>query len=129
MEPIISPWILYWINVLGNLKDFAGVGVILVIIGGIGLGFLVTSFMDQVLEWDGDKIIKFAKKWAVGVGILLIITTLLDLFIPNQETLYSMFALNYITPDNIALGVDGIKSIIDYIFEAAATFVTSVNGG
>lgn len=129
MEPIISPWILYWINVLGNLKDFAGVGVILVIIGGIGLGFLVTSFMDQVLEWDGDKIIKFVKKWAVGVGILLIITTLLDLFIPNQETLYSMLALNYITPDNIALGVDGIKSIIDYIFEAAATFVTSVNGG
>jgi hypothetical protein len=123
MEPIISPWIFYWIDILCNLKDMAifiqiACGIIVLLSFAI-----IGEFLDSIELPDG------AIKWFyIIVATIFILATLIEIFTPSQETLYAMLAANFVTPDNINLGVEGVKTIIDYIIESAATFVAGVNG-
>lgn len=39
------------------------------------------------------------------------------ILLPDKETLYTMLVFNYITPNNIDLGVENVKTLIDYVVE------------
>lgn len=129
MEPIISPWILYWISAAGGLKIAFEFGIPFTI---FAVGFvycaarlIIADTFDHDMEKELPKVFKIATVFVVVIAICLIV----NIFIPTQETLYGMLALNYITPDNIELGVEGVKSIIEYIMETAATYANTVHGG
>ena len=125
MEPIISPSIFYWFEIISNLKIFLS---ILFGIGCVGLVFCIVSFIamlvEEELETHTGKIIKKLCKFCT---IITSIFGLLFIFTPSKETLMTMIVAKYVTPDNItAVGgtieesVSSIATEIIRIVEAAS---------
>ena len=125
MEPIISPSIFYWFEIISNLKIFLS---ILFGIGCVGLVFCIVSFtailVEEGLETHTGKIIKKLCKFCT---IITSIFGLLFIFTPSKETLMTMIVAKYVTPDNItAVGgtieesVSSIATEIIRVVEAAS---------
>lgn len=124
MEPIISPSIFYWIDVISTLSTIStvlfGLSATALV---VALIFLIPLTVEDELNDDFGK---FYKKILI---ILTIITTIFGLsyvFTPSKETLIAMTVTKYVTPDNItAVGgtieesVSSIATDIVQIIEAA----------
>ena len=124
MEPIISPSIFYWFEIISNLKIFLS---ILFGLSCVGLVFCIVSFIamlvEEELETHTGKVIKKLCKFCT---IITSIFGLLSIFIPSKETLMTMIVAKYVTPDNItAVGgtieesVSSIATEIIRVVEAA----------
>ena len=125
MQPIISPSIFYWFEIISNLKIFLS---ILFGISCVGLVFCIVSFIailvEEELETHTGKIIKKLCKFCT---IITSIFGLLSIFTPSKETLMTMIVAKYVTPDNItAVGgtieesVSSIATEIIRVVEAAS---------
>ena len=119
MEPIISPWIFYLIEVLDTLKE---VGWVCCIMGGIG--FIVLFVIATKLNVDVETMRKIAR-WPI---ISIIVGIILTIFIPSEETMIKMLVASFIAPDNVELGVEGVKAIFEYIIETSATYSARIGG-
>lgn len=125
MEPIISPSLFYWFEIISNLKIFLS---ILFGLSCVGLVFCIVSFIamlvEEELETHTGKIIKKLCKFCT---IITSIFGLLSIFTPSKETLMTMIVAKYVTPDNItAVGgtieesVSSIATEIIRVVEAAS---------
>ena len=125
MQPIISPSIFYWFEIISNLKTLLS---ILFSLSCVGLVFCIVSFIamlvEEELEIHTGKIIKKLCKFCT---IITSIFGLLSIFIPSKETLMTMIVAKYVTPDNItAVGgtieesVSSIATEIIRLVEAAS---------
>ena len=124
MQPIISPSIFYWFEIISNLKILLS---ILFGLSCVGLVFCIVSFIailvEEELETHTGKIIKKLCKFCT---IITSIFGLLSIFTPSKETLMTMIVAKYVTPNNItAVGgtieesVSSIATEIVQIVEAA----------
>ena len=124
MQPIISPSIFYWFEIISNLKILLS---ILFGLSCVGLVFCIVSFIailvEEELETHTGKIIKKLCKFCT---IITSIFGLFSIFIPSKETLMTMIVAKYVTPDNItAVGgtieesVSSIATEIIRVVEAA----------
>ena len=124
MQPIISPSIFYWFEIISNLKILLS---ILFGLSCVGLVFCIVSFIamlvEEELETHTGKIIKKLCKFCT---IITSIFGLLSIFIPSKETLMTMIVAKYVTPNNItAVGgtieesVSSIATEIIRVVEAA----------
>lgn len=119
MNPIISPWSIYLINVLSGLKNIFIVAVAAAILVGIGNAiyfFIVIDdpYYNEDDEKDQNKILNIKKCFKKSV-VGLIISALLVVIAPSKDTRYTMLALDNLTTDNIqAIGKTG-KDVIDYV--------------
>ena len=106
MKPIISPWLIYFTSRADNLTTFFGV------IAGICGSIAVGAFLAGLTGYNEPfKFRKTINKSIIGCVVMTIIT----IMTPNTETIYTMMAVNEITPDNIqAVGKTG-KDVVDYI--------------
>ena len=99
MEPIISPSIFYWFEIISNLKIFLS---ILFGLTCVGLVFCIVSviamLVEEELETHTGKIIKKLCKFCI---IITSIFGLLFIFTPSKETLMTMIVAKYVTPNNI----------------------------
>lgn len=125
MQPIISPSIFYWFEIISNLKIFLS---ILFGLSCVGLVFCIVSFIailvEEELETHTGKIIKKLCKFCT---IITSIFGLFSIFTPSKETLMTMIVAKYVTPDNItAVGgtieesVSSIATEIIRVVEAAS---------
>ena len=111
MNPIISPWLVYLASVLTTISHvatvaiMAGSTVIVVCIIAMGL-----TFNEDEYIWN--KSIKIMKI----TGIVMVVSVLIVTLIPSRNDMLAMFALSYITPDNIQL-VQG--NIVDFVKQIA----------
>ena len=108
MEPIISPWLIYFASRADNLTTFFGV------IAGICSIIAIGAFFAGLAGYDEPfKFRKTISKSIIGCVVMTIIT----IMTPNTETIYTMAVVNEITPDNIqTIGKTG-KDVVDYITE------------
>ena len=109
MEPIISPWIVYIIDILSSFYIISWLVAL--------VGFLALIFFPIVADTEGmnkDTIIKYEKR----IGAVFIVSTLLWVFIPSQRTMLTMLVLQYTTPDNIQLVQTNIVDFIQNIVQA-----------
>ena len=119
MNPIISPWSIYLINVLSGLKNIFIVAAAAAILVGIGnaIYFLIvidSPYYNEDDEKDQNKILNIKKCFKKSV-VGLIISALLVVIAPSKDTMYTMLALDNLTTDNIqAIGKTG-KDVIDYV--------------
>lgn len=124
MQPIISPSIFYWFEIISNLKIFLS---ILFGLSCVGLVFCIVSFIailvEEELETHTGKIIKKLCKFCT---IITSIFGLLSIFTPSKETLMTMIIAKYVTPDNITTvggtieeSVSSIATEIIRVVEAA----------
>lgn len=106
MEPIISPWLIYFASRADNLVTFLGV-----IAGICGVIAMCALFAGLTGYNEPFKFRKTISKLIIGCVVMTIIT----IMTPNTETIYTMAVVNEITPDNIqTIGKTG-KNVVDYI--------------
>lgn len=106
MEPIISPWLIYFASRADNLVTFLGVSA-----GICGVIVMCALFAGLTGYNEPFKFRKTISKLIIGCVVMTIIT----IMTPNTETIYTMAVVNEITPDNIqTIGKTG-KDVVDYI--------------
>ena len=131
MNPIISPWSIYLINVLSGLKNIFIAAAVATIFVGIGntIYFLIvidSTYYDEDDEKDQNKILNI-KKCFKKIVVGLIISALLVVITPSKDTMYTMLALDNLTTDNIqAIGKTG-KDVIDYVSDQIDKIVNGNN--
>lgn len=129
MEPIISNWIIYLIEIVSNLyyglAFIFGIGIILLCIALIvAIGHIIVNGMDteEILEW-------FTKYKSISFKVIyaFLFLLLISCFVPSQETMYLMLVNSFITPDNLSF-VDGeVKDLIDYTMQQINMIVNGNN--
>ena len=119
MEPIINPYIFYWISVLDSFK----LTVQFVIVGSlIAIPFIVWLYLDATGSYDSEERIiaklKIRHKWLKYNIIIFVISAIINVFTPSKEVAISMLAANVITSDNIVIAEDHIVELIEKIMAA-----------
>ena len=109
MEPIINPWLIYAVNMCGDIKEVATIIAILIILPISIIGMNITM---EVNEEDKKFHIRI-EKYLIGAFVVLFF---LAVAIPDQKTCLAMLAAYYITPDNIQ-AVQG--NIVDFVEQLA----------
>lgn len=113
MKPIISPWLIYLIDLVDKFQVI--INIALVVLGFtiicLGIAWLLFS-----MEYDkDDSIIVTCKKYLKKSIIWVVVSGLLFAVVPSKDTMYVMLTLNNVTTDNIqAIGKTG-KDVVDYI--------------
>lgn len=104
MDPIISPWTIYWINFVPALKTFCIAAIVL-------WPCIFFTFIANV----PDKMVIAV----VAISAVLEIMFLLGaVFLPNEKTVYMMLAASVVTPDNLSAVKDGTLGFIREVGEA-----------
>ena len=111
---IIDPAWVYWANVLGVLKKvFAFVAVLSAI---TAIGALIAKLaINEIDDSCGHHLARKIFRVMFPIALLFIASAI---FIPATETIIAMKVAELATRENVALSVDAIKSVVDYIVDA-----------
>lgn len=104
--PIVNPWIIYGISVIDNLCLLAILALIITSVGMI----VVTGGIDT--HGSSKQDIKILKTLFVIFSVSVVLLVIL----PSKNTMLTMLALQYVTPDNIQM-VQG--DIVDFVNQVA----------
>ena len=102
MKPIISPWLIYLIDLFDNLKGLLTIALIL--LGCVIVVILIiwfACFIDDYHDERDDNVIIVCKKRLKKLIIWLGISGLLFTAIPSKDTMYTMLVLENVTTENI----------------------------
>lgn len=112
-EPIINPWIFYVIAALNGLKYACVFGI-------FGTILLYLVLVDNTRLYD-----RHPTAVNVGCGVIGSLFALGAILIPTKETMYQMLIAYYVTPENIHVVGDvvktGLQDIVKAIVEASTT--------
>lgn len=115
MEPIISPWLVYFISISTSIKAvFATITIISLAIAFfiILYNFIEEDSMNRLYDSKTKKLDSSFKKLIA----FIIFSLILAAFIPTKETIIAMYIANMITPDNLNLANEVFKSNLkDYL--------------
>ena len=92
MKPIINPLFIYLISIISALKIVSIFITVFAVITIIIVGIIY--FEEVITEKTGKRILKTAT-------ITLIVSMLICIFVPNEDTCYKMMAASIVTPNNI----------------------------
>lgn len=120
MEPIISPWFFYFMEVGDSLDIVAFVFAVIAGIVWAGLWIAALCQFDEYNTFKENLQDKaFQVCWRLGKKAMIIMFVLITttVAIPSKQTMVEMVVTQQITPDNLDKGKDVVKSATDYIFE------------
>lgn len=113
MKPIISPWLIYLIDLVDKFQVIINIALIVLGFTIICLGIAWLLFSTECDQ--DDSIIVTCKKYLKKSIIWVVISGLLFAVVPSKDTMYVMLTLDNVTTDNIqAIGKTG-KDVVDYI--------------
>lgn len=121
MEPIISPWLIYLAGIVNPLKFSLGLIAFLgfitfFIIGGFYYIESPCESYSGVYNQKAEAKQKGALKLLKIVGIMTIVSFVLQAFIPDKDTLIAIAIANIVTVDNIQGANEFVKTNVqDYI--------------
>ena len=130
-EPIISPWIFYWMDVLTTVKELPKylVGLALLLFAVFLAVVIVTVMAAPRGEEDEAvwRVLRVSKRISIGYLVIFTCFTTLSVFIPNQETMYKMLITSQITHNNIEYLKNEVKAtgqgLVDSITEASIKII------
>jgi diacylglycerol kinase len=114
MEPIISPWSIYFADVLPSLGNVSlAIGIVAT------AAFLILIIFWGIVSFDhslDEETNKTFKKLLFKICLpILFVGYLISILTPNKKTIYTMMVVNQITPHNIEILGDSAKDVVDYI--------------
>lgn len=109
MNPVISPWVFYWISISNAVRAVAFLCAIATVLGTLCFGGIALDIYDYDARKHSNAV-KWAKRFAVGLVISLVLCVL----IPSEEACYKMLAANMFTQDNINSATEYVTDVIDY---------------
>ena len=127
MTYIINPWFFYFANLLGSFWTLISIVLFLAIIGTVGFSvwWLMEAYVSDFFVHDDNEspFAKFCKKIIKISVIVTIISAVLMVAVPSEETVNKMMISSFITKENIEKAKEGAKEgakeIVDYIAEKA----------
>ena len=127
MTYIINPWFFYFANLLGSFWTLISIVLFLAIIGTVGFSvwWLMEAYVSDFFVHDDNEspFSKFCKKIIKVSVIVTIISAVLMVAVPSEETVNKMMISSFITKENIEKAKEGAKEgakeIVDYIAEKA----------
>lgn len=127
MTYIINPWFFYFVNLLGSFWTLISIVLFLAIIGAVGFSvwWLMEAYVSDFFVHDDNEspFAKFCKKIIKVSVIVTIISAVLMVAVPSEETVNKMMISSFITKENVEKikeeTKEGAKEIVDYIAEKA----------
>lgn len=127
MTYIINPWFFYFVNLLGSFWTLISIVLFLAIIGAVGFSvwWLMETYNSDFFVHDDNEspFAKFCKKIIKVSVIVTIISAVLMVAVPSEETVNKMMISSFITKENVEKikeeTKEGAKEIVDYIAEKA----------
>lgn len=116
MEPIVNPWLIYFVSIIENLRGFFEAVTFIVLVTDIiiAMGAFIES--DDAIAVFYNREEKKIKPFIKLLIALSIICPLLVIFIPSKETIIAMYIANMVTPDNLNFANEVFKSNLkDYM--------------
>ena len=120
MEPIISPWFFYFIDIGDSLDTLALTIAIITGFIWVGLWIAASVMIDKrctLIENMQNKYIRFCWKKGKLFMIIMIVTAIIGIAIPSKSAMVEMAVMQQVTPNNIEKGKEIVKSTTDYIFK------------
>lgn len=127
-DPIISPWLFYWIDVLHSCNV---VNNVLFLCFSFGLLLLVITYF--AIRFDDDcgiyqkrlnranaRKLKIILKRFLAVYAIIVLGVF---FIPSKETTYKMLVAQYVTPKNVEITTHNAERLIERISELVVSKV------
>jgi hypothetical protein len=109
MEPLVSPWVFYWISVVDHVQT----AVTCAMIVGSLVGFLAVLLHFIGCEWsERGKV--FLHRLAKESLCVALFSALVYPFVPNRTTCLEMLVASKVTPDNL----DVLKGASDEVRQA-----------
>ena len=112
-EPIISPWIIYAIDVCNSISEaamfFSLLGVFAIIFAFITM--FVDGDLDDLDDVDNSQYKKLLKILTIFTTTFIIVT----IIVPDKRVGYTMLATQYITEGNVQQAADMVDRIADKI--------------
>lgn len=139
MEPIISPWTIFWLQTLINLDKLNQFAFFIILfLDALWLfNFIVikdaidkynsylevgykelnyTSMSKEEEYLNAKKEMDLLKKFKIPLIVLTTFSFLCIIFIPSKEMMIAIIASSYVTPDNINAANEVFKSNLnDYV--------------
>ena len=123
MTYIINPWFFYFASLLDSFWTLASIVLFLAIIGTVGFGiwWVIEAYASDFFVHDDNEspFAKFCKKMIKASVIATIISAVLMVVVPTEETVDKMMISSFITKENIEKTKEEAKEIVDYITEKA----------
>lgn len=122
MNPIVSPWIIYLIETLSNLKPILSICIF------IFLGICFVLGLVTFIIYDDNDNKNICSLWYSKLHfffIVIVVSTIINTCIPSKETMYTMLVANYVTIDNINMFGDGVKNTVDYVMDSIDQLINS----
>jgi len=114
MEPIISPWFVYALQVVDTLRDVFQVFYIFLFFPAVGA--LVGSFIMLIDADDYEKkLSKELRKFGIKFFIASIIFIFLYMFTPSRNTLIGMYVAQNVTSEAVSETLQSGRAIKDEI--------------
>lgn len=139
MEPIISPWIIFWLQALINLDKLNQFAFFIILfldalwlfnfiaiksaidkynsyleVGYKELNYTSMSKEEEYL--NAKKEMDLLKKFKIPLIVLTTFSFLCIIFIPSKEMMIAIIASSYVTPDNINAANEVFKANLnDYV--------------
>lgn len=109
MEPIVSPWIFYWVNVIYGLKCF----LFCTMMAFIFVSIIVAVYVSVEVYGDYESFIEKHYKKIKTFIVLMMVNILLFIAIPEKDTMITMIVAQYTTENNLNYILDVSKQIIE----------------
>lgn len=125
MKPIISPWLFY----LMGISEEVGLVSLLI---GIVLGIVTLIYFIIIAMCKHDNNLnkeqeKYHTRKIKKFTIAFIITIILEVALPSEETCYKMIAASLVTPNNIEAVSNKAEDIINYIVDSVDKIINEDN--
>jgi hypothetical protein len=138
MDPIISPWTIFWLQALINLDNFNHFAFFVILFFDalwlfifienkgtineynsyleVGYKELNYTSMSKEEYLNAKKDMDLLNKFKIPLIVLTIFSLICTIFIPSKEMMITIIASSYVTPDNINAANEVFKSNInDYV--------------
>lgn len=123
MTYIINPWFFYFASLLDSFWTLVSIVLFLAIIGTVGFGiwWIIEAYASDFFVHDDNEspFAKFCKKMIKVSVIATIISAVLMIVVPTEETVNKMMISSFVTKENVEKTKEEAKEIIDYIAEKA----------
>lgn len=123
MTYIINPWFFYFANLLDGFWTLISIVLFLAIVGTVGfvIWWIIEAYDSDFFVHDDKEtpFANFCKKMMKISVIATIISAVLMVVVPSEETVNKMMISSFITKENIEKTKEEAKEIVDYIAEKA----------
>ena len=129
-DTIISPWFIYWITRIDNIKCFLELFPLLFMVIVILIATLKV-FIGEFGDYGEGKenLRKYVKK-VLKVGIITLpLAIILNLFIPNTKVLTAMYVADKLTISNIQMVGETADKVVDKAVEKVIKVIEATKEG